>query len=457
VQLHELGHVLGLHDTLEPSLSKPSEAACDMFAQAWISGVDDQIASIPGSEQIATAALVSALPAEARRQLLTYIEDEASQAAYGVREKVIQVRDILPLGVSTTDFERAANTLYDLGVAYLERHKGEQAEYEVEVVGLTHTDGSAYRFQVGDTFRVQFEGTSDDQTTLSVDQDLYLMGFSRTFDSSGADTWKLTLSTILREIPDDGNRTAAFLRELEAVKAAPLPYILFGDNVARMSESGLELVSLSGYEAAEPSRKIQWTTQDFATVHSETYGARDEGLDTNYMISVAHAAFDSGHISGIRRADNTNFDIAEWMAQSDGGFSEHWAIRLGNDTILALVWNGTRYSLQISPEFNGSYQTLGGGSMETANTGQFLIPAGPANGNWVRSGAANAYGTWYPLPISDAVAPAAPTTSATGLNVTMPPTVAAGDMLIAIITEPSGPSVGPTPGRLDATRCLWRR
>jgi hypothetical protein len=74
----------------------------------------------------------------------------------------------------------------------------------------------------------------------------------------------------------------------------------------------------------------------------------------------------------------------------------------------------------------------GGGFLETANTGQFLIPAGPANGNLVASGSANAYGSWTPLPIDEAVAPAAPTETSNSTNVAMPATVAAGDLLIMI-------------------------
>jgi hypothetical protein len=88
----------------------------------------------------------------------------------------------------------------------------------------------------------------------------------------------------------------------------------------------------------------------------------------------------------------------------------------------------------------------GGGFLETANTGQFLIPAGPANGNWVRSGAANTYGSWYPLPFTDAVAPAAATETVNNASVLMPPTVAAGDLLIVLAAAHTGNTVGTGSG-----------
>lgn len=176
-------------------------------------------------------------------QTYYYIEDTDSQTAYGTRERVLQVRDILPLGVATADFQRAANTLYDEAVTYLQRHKDAQTAYDVDVVGLSHISGAAYRFQVGDTMRLQFNGVTQDadgrRTYLSVDTDLYVMELTRSFDASGADTWRLTLSSVTREMPNDGNITAKFLSELHAVKAAPLPFILLGANAGRIDPTGI--------------------------------------------------------------------------------------------------------------------------------------------------------------------------------------------------------------------------
>lgn len=176
-----------------------------------------------------------------------YIEDTASVSTYGRREKAIKVEGIQPLSLSGQ--AAASNTLYDTAVTHLERHKDEQSEYSVDVVGLGHLLNGAYRFQPGDTIKLEFDGQTQDadgrRTYLSVDRDLYLMAFTRTFDVSGADRWTFTLSTILRDIPNDGNRAADFMRELQAVKAAPLPYILFGvedgEPVMRLDTTGIQM------------------------------------------------------------------------------------------------------------------------------------------------------------------------------------------------------------------------
>lgn len=90
------------------------------------------------------------------------------------------------------------------------------------------------------------------------------------------------------------------------------------------------------------------------------------------------------------------------------------------------------------------------GFLKTANTGQYLIPDGPGTGNAVIASSA-AYGNWSPLAFNFTMtAPAAPTetqfsSASTTHNVTMPGTVAAGDLLICIIAFDGNPTLGTTP------------
>lgn len=371
-----------------------------------------------------------------------YLQDTASIAIYGTREKVIQVKDILPLGVSTTDFQRAANTLYDEAVTYLQRHKDEQAAFDVEVVGLTHVSGG-YRFQPGDTFRVQYSGTTEDvdgtRATLTVDQDLYLMAYSRTFDASGADTWKLTLSTILREIPDDGNRTAAFLRELEAIKAAPLPYVLFGDNVMRLDQTAIQISSQgTGYKALS----FLYDFVDASLLPDAVRG---------YVSGFSNAAGTVAEVSMGAFYDALTETRLSARAESDGDrYVEVNPMILMDQQLTvptAYVSGGFYYDIDGLFHFNqGGTDTTLGGSMKTANTGQFLIPPGPSAGNWLRSGAANVYGAWKPLPVASAVAPAAPTETSNSANVAMPATVAAGDLLVVLAAAHTAATVGTGSG-----------
>lgn len=73
--------------------------------------------------------------------------------------------------------------------------------------------------------------------------------------------------------------------------------------------------------------------------------------------------------------------------------------------------------------------------LKAANNGPYLWPDA-GQGNAVRSGSANAYGSWVGLGKQAAVAPAAPTTDSNGVSgtpaVSMPGTVAAGDLLVTI-------------------------
>lgn len=202
-----------------------------------------------------------------------YIEDTASQAIYGVRERWVQFKDILPLGLTANDFVAAAQTLYGMAVTYLTRHLSEQLAYEVDALGLKHVNqanGAAY-FEVGDTFRLQFDGwTQDEDGTktnyLTVDTDLYLLDFTRTFNADGSDTWKLTLATFLRALPTDGEAFRQLAQAVGIEQVAPLPYIVLGDGVVRVDDDGMNLKAEDAGNAltAPPeATRVKWTRDEF--------------------------------------------------------------------------------------------------------------------------------------------------------------------------------------------------
>jgi hypothetical protein len=185
-----------------------------------------------------------------------YIEDAASVAAHGVRTKVLQIKDVVPLGLTGTDAENASNALYDEAVTYLQRHTDSQTAYEVSAVGLKHLVNGSPVVNLGDTISVQFRGVVQDaggrRLWKNVDADLYLMGYQRTITDAGADEWSLTASTLARHIPTDGSIAVDFMAQLDAVQAAPLPFVVFGDRTMRMDRFGLQFESynLDGTVAA---------------------------------------------------------------------------------------------------------------------------------------------------------------------------------------------------------------
>ena len=372
-------------------------------------------------------------------QTYYYISDSTSVATYGTRQRVIQVRDILPLGTSTTDLQRAANTLYDEAVNFLQKHKDPLDEYDVEVVGLRHVANGAYRFQVGDTFRVQFTGNALDSsggttTALTVDTNLYLLGFTRTFNGDGSDTWKLTLSNVLREVPNDGNITAQFMSQLQAVKAAPLPFVLFGDNVARLSPNGLDLIGFTDSTIEGSSeRKVSWYADSaWSDLIADMFGSayNGGGLDNrNFNLRVIRDDFNQLRL-GVWDNSTHDWHFVERITGESSFSGGGWTIEKEGTPLLYLAQttpgDDSSWDLWIH---NGGADKKVGGDMKATNDGPYFLPPGPERGQFLLSD----YTTWRPL--SRHIAPAAAPTVTTGSGglsaVSMPASIAAGDLLIA--------------------------
>jgi hypothetical protein len=158
-----------------------------------------------------------------------YIEDSTSVAAYGRRERVLQIKDILALGLTQSDLTAASATLYAHAVTYLLRHKDPQVAYEVDPIGLGHISGGAPTFKPGQTVRLDYEGTIETEdgreALISVNTDLYVMGYTRRFDDAGGSHWRFTVSTVARELPSDGQIFSDMMRELGVAKISPIPEI----------------------------------------------------------------------------------------------------------------------------------------------------------------------------------------------------------------------------------------
>lgn len=374
-------------------------------------------------------------------QTYYYISDSASVAAYGTRQRVLNFREILPLGTAASDLQRAANTLYDEGVSYLLKHKDPLDEYDVEVVGLRHVSNGAYRFQVGDTFRVQFDGNALDSsggttTALTVDANLYLMGFTRTFASDGSDSWRLTLSNVLREVPNDGNITAQFMGQLQAVKAAPLPFVLFGDNAMRIDPRGIQF--------AMPN---DGTARPFIHFVPELYGSAADftngGGQVRWYGVNSPASFAAGGFQVyLDRTLANDTPLAEVVGRAETGKAEVEIKAFFDGEDGDLVTGGA--SLKVREDSDGSFhyeihKGAGvyadiGGDMRATNDGAYFLPPGPERGQYYASD----YTNWRPLSRST-VAPAAAVTTTTGAGgltaVNLPSSIASGDLLFVMCSS----------------------
>ena len=179
-----------------------------------------------------------------------YIEDATSVARYGLRDRVLNIKDILPLGLSITALAQASATLYGTAVTYLQRHKDPQVAYEVECVGLRHMRNGTPYFEMGDTLTLDYLGTVVDEggtvrEDLRVREDLYVMSATRSYGPAGESTWKLAVSTIARALPNDGDLIAAMLTEIGVAKISPLGFFQFGTadgtTIMQLNEFGMML------------------------------------------------------------------------------------------------------------------------------------------------------------------------------------------------------------------------
>ena len=200
-----------------------------------------------------------------------YLEDAASVAAYGLRDRVLNIKDILPLGISIAKLAAASATLYGNAVTYLQRHKDPQVAYEVEPIGLRHYDNGTAYWKVGDKLTVDYLGTVRDidgvREDLRVKQSLYIISATRTYDSAGASRWQMVVSTVARALADDSTLLAAMLTEIGLAKISPLGMIGFGDGFLQIDESTMQIRSTS----ATVVTGMVWPGAQFVADHGNVY------------------------------------------------------------------------------------------------------------------------------------------------------------------------------------------
>jgi hypothetical protein len=173
-----------------------------------------------------------------------YIEDATSVAAYGARTKILQMKSVTPIELSESGFFAAAQALYNLATTWLTRHKDPLLAYEVKVVGLTEVSSGSRVFELGQKVHVVGKALVDHgngaRAWLDVDEDLWIMGYRRTFRSDGTDDLTLQVSTVDRQLPRPGDAMADMMESVFALEAAPEIRWHFGENY--LDEEGITLL-----------------------------------------------------------------------------------------------------------------------------------------------------------------------------------------------------------------------
>lgn len=161
-----------------------------------------------------------------------YLADAASIAQYGERTRVIAFKNIAPVETTTTGFINAANTLYEAAAAVLRDYAQPIRVYSAEVIGLRHLDPEtgAPRFRLGERVRLRYRGLMTDEsgatsTWLDIDEPLWILGWERSFDRSGADSWRIDVaSAAVLPKRTDAEQTAQIISDIRAIEYNIRPY-----------------------------------------------------------------------------------------------------------------------------------------------------------------------------------------------------------------------------------------
>lgn len=150
-----------------------------------------------------------------------YIEDAAATTAYGLIEKVGKFSEIAPLSNSAADIENAANALYDISAAWLERYAARLDSYRVTVKKVRAT------VRPGSLVRLVYNGVvvRDGEVVnyLSVDDDFWVMEASESVGLEG-NSLTLTLASVDRHAMDAARIVIGALEELQIDGVSVMPF-----------------------------------------------------------------------------------------------------------------------------------------------------------------------------------------------------------------------------------------
>jgi len=133
-----------------------------------------------------------------------YIEDTASIALYGVRERVVPFTDIKPGNADFSTILNASNSLKSRAVNFLTLHTYPQTAYTLTVKALNN-------LQVGDTAQIDFE----DGVNTRIQGDFYVTQISTSY--SGERSYQLQVSDIKRIATTDIDLLTASLSQLQTL------------------------------------------------------------------------------------------------------------------------------------------------------------------------------------------------------------------------------------------------
>lgn len=219
--------------------------------------------------------------------ITSYIEDAASIASYGLRERILSLPNIIPLTNSNTNVTNAKNTLKLTAEAYLRKHLEPRKEYQIDVVGLKQ------EILPGDKIHVRYIQQKDGITYLSIDDDFWVMEVTRSRDVSGNRAYNFKIANVDQLRTTDQDVIVDVVRDLKSINVhipATLAYSPIGPYVKRIKGAASPTNRINPTFSARIKEEVLYLNRAlmriaFSPLKSSTTGASAGGGSTETSAS----------------------------------------------------------------------------------------------------------------------------------------------------------------------------
>lgn len=118
----------------------------------------------------------------------SYLKKDATETSYGIIQKVISFKDIVPISNTDADVQAAADTLFAAAKYYLDTHDDEHVVYSLKVSGLSQL------LYPGQTIRVVYRGYTDSGNWIDIDENLTILETGNEASDANITTGNLVVS-----------------------------------------------------------------------------------------------------------------------------------------------------------------------------------------------------------------------------------------------------------------------
>jgi hypothetical protein len=256
-----------------------------------------------------------------------WLEDSASANTYGRVDRVVAWNEIRPITNSAADLTNAANALYDIASAYLQKYKSENDAYTLSAVEVPAS------LRVGDLVRVVYNGVAELENGtvgwLNVANNFFVTQITRAFDDSGNAIVSLDISANGDAIIGNTEILYDILADVQTLKLRTQPTQTY-------------------YSKASPTMPLDsagTTTASFAfTIGSEV-------LEVNQMALEFELAplrtFATGAASGGGQTVTSSSGGSSTPTSSSGGSSTPTSSSAGSATVTSQSGLGHQHAITV--------------------------------------------------------------------------------------------------------------